>query len=190
MKYPISLGASRVTNPAAPNKATPVQHIERYRVSEVQTNAFEDIAIRLTIIGQQAKALPKALRRCRMTPRHIRSQPLVTCHSELAARDQLCKWARLSARYAPGFLPNLSDHKILNAPGAGAGLAVAFNAPIGGMIFVFEEFKLGFAPPGVIATLGASARQRDCRRHDAGIARQPAGICGASLPEPGSMSGS
>ena len=65
--------------------------------------------------------------------------------------------AALGTICARRFLPDLSDHKILNAAGAGAGLAVAFNAPIGGMIFVFEELKLGFAPSGVIATLGASA---------------------------------
>ena len=31
------------------------------------------------------------------------------------------------------------DTRIVDAAGAGAGLAVAFNAPIGGSVFVFEE---------------------------------------------------
>ncbi len=48
-----------------------------------------------------------------------------------------------------------SDENLLEAAGAGAGLAVAFNAPIGGAIFVFEELTARFAPHLVMATLCA-----------------------------------
>jgi CIC family chloride channel protein len=41
-------------------------------------------------------------------------------------------------------------------PGAGAGLAVAFNAPIGGSIFVFEELTSSFTPWLLIATLASA----------------------------------
>jgi len=54
------------------------------------------------------------------------------------------------------FLPGRPDHCTLNAAGAGAGLAVAFNAPIGGAIFVFEELAQKFTATGAAATLGAS----------------------------------
>ncbi len=54
---------------------------------------------------------------------------------------------------------NKEDAKILIAAGAGAGLAVAFNAPIAGMLFVFEEmhrqFKYSYisVPSVIIASL-------------------------------------
>jgi chloride channel protein, CIC family len=49
------------------------------------------------------------------------------------------------------------DTRILEAAGAGAGLAVAFNAPIGGSIFVFEELTSNFTPLLLVATLGAAS---------------------------------
>jgi chloride channel protein, CIC family len=48
------------------------------------------------------------------------------------------------------------DGRILEAAGAGAGLAVAFNAPIGGSIFVFEELTSSFTPWLMVATLAAA----------------------------------
>ncbi len=48
------------------------------------------------------------------------------------------------------------DGKIIGAAGAGAGLAVAFNAPIGGSIFVFEELTSSFTPWLMVATLAAA----------------------------------
>lgn len=49
-----------------------------------------------------------------------------------------------------------SDGKTINAAGAGAGLATAFNAPIGGAVFVFEELRAGFSKRVVMAALVAS----------------------------------
>jgi chloride channel protein, CIC family len=43
--------------------------------------------------------------------------------------------------------------RIVSAAGAGAGLAVAFNTPIGGSIFVFEELTGNFTPWLMVATL-------------------------------------
>ena len=48
------------------------------------------------------------------------------------------------------------DAKVIGAAGAGAGLAVAFNAPIGGSIFVFEELTSSFTPWLTVATLAAA----------------------------------
>jgi CIC family chloride channel protein len=50
-----------------------------------------------------------------------------------------------------------ADYKIVEAAGAGAGLAVAFNAPIGGSVFVFEELTSSFTPWLLIATLAATS---------------------------------
>jgi CIC family chloride channel protein len=49
------------------------------------------------------------------------------------------------------------DCKALLAAGAGAGLATAFNSPIGGAVFVLEELVRRFDTRITIATLGASA---------------------------------
>ncbi len=49
------------------------------------------------------------------------------------------------------------DHKTVEAAGAGAGLAVAFNAPISGSVFVFEELTSSFNPWLLIATLSAAS---------------------------------
>ena len=48
------------------------------------------------------------------------------------------------------------DTRIVDAAGAGAGLAVAFNAPIGGSVFVFEELTSRFTPGLLVATLTAA----------------------------------
>jgi chloride channel protein, CIC family len=48
------------------------------------------------------------------------------------------------------------DVRAIEAAGAGAGLAVAFNAPIGGSIFVFEELTSSFTPWLMVATLAAA----------------------------------
>ncbi len=48
------------------------------------------------------------------------------------------------------------DRRVVDAASAGAGLAVAFNAPIGGSIFVFEELTTSFTPWLLIATLTAA----------------------------------
>jgi chloride channel protein, CIC family len=55
------------------------------------------------------------------------------------------------------FRRNEDDCKVLLAAGAGAGLATAFNAPIGGAVFVLEELVRRFDTRITIATLGASA---------------------------------
>jgi chloride channel protein, CIC family len=49
------------------------------------------------------------------------------------------------------------DRRVVDAAGAGAGLAVAFNAPIGGSIFVFEELTSSFTPWLLVATLAAAS---------------------------------
>jgi len=49
------------------------------------------------------------------------------------------------------------DIRVIEAAGAGAGLAVAFNAPIGGSIFVFEELTSSFTPWLLVATLAAAS---------------------------------
>ena len=49
------------------------------------------------------------------------------------------------------------DCKMLLAAGAGAGLATAFNAPIGGAVFVLEELVRRFDTRTTVVTFGASA---------------------------------
>jgi len=48
------------------------------------------------------------------------------------------------------------DSRIVTAASAGGGLAVAFNAPIGGSIFVFEELTSSFTPWLLVSTLAAA----------------------------------
>jgi len=55
------------------------------------------------------------------------------------------------------FRRNVADCRVLLAGGAGAGLAVAFNAPIAGAVFVLEELVRRFDTRIAIATFGASA---------------------------------
>ena len=57
-------------------------------------------------------------------------------------------WARLF-KLRPG------EGRALLAAGAGAGLAAAFNAPLAGAIFVFEELLRRFELPAAVATLAA-----------------------------------
>lgn len=54
------------------------------------------------------------------------------------------------------FIRDEEDRRIVAAAGAGAGLGVAFNAPIGGAIFVFEELTSSFTPWLLVATLSAA----------------------------------
>lgn len=53
-------------------------------------------------------------------------------------------------------LKNDEDRRIVEAASAGGGLAVAFNAPIGGSIFVFEELTSSFTPWLLVSTLAAA----------------------------------
>jgi CIC family chloride channel protein len=57
---------------------------------------------------------------------------------------------------APFLVKEKADRKVVLAAGAGAGLAVAFNAPIGGSVFVFEELTTNFTPSLLVATLSAA----------------------------------
>jgi CIC family chloride channel protein len=63
----------------------------------------------------------------------------------------------LIAHYiAPRLVSGKDDERVVLAAGSGAGLAVAFNAPIGGSIFVFEELTSQFTPWLLLCTLGAA----------------------------------
>ncbi len=55
------------------------------------------------------------------------------------------------------FCKSDEDLRLLLAAGAGAGLAVAFNAPIAGAVFVLEELVRRFEPRMAIVALGASS---------------------------------
>ena len=65
--------------------------------------------------------------------------------------------ASLAALVSRWLVKDPQDGKVVEAAGAGAGLAVAFNAPIGGSIFVFEELTASFTPWLLVATLAAAS---------------------------------
>jgi CIC family chloride channel protein len=65
--------------------------------------------------------------------------------------------ASLASLSSKLFLRNETDCRIVEAAGAGAGLAVAFNAPVGGSVFVFEELAGTFSPMLLVATMMAAA---------------------------------
>ena len=64
--------------------------------------------------------------------------------------------ASLSRLISHFLIKDDEDVRAIEAAGAGAGLAVAFNAPIGGSIFVFEELTSSFTPWLMVATLTAA----------------------------------
>src|SRR5580704_54362 len=53
-------------------------------------------------------------------------------------------------------LKDQDNSRVVDAASAGAGLAVAFNAPIGGSIFIFEELTSSFTPWLLVSTLAAA----------------------------------
>ncbi|MBS0561370.1 MAG: H(+)/Cl(-) exchange transporter ClcA [Proteobacteria bacterium] len=65
--------------------------------------------------------------------------------------------AAFGTAIARRFRLDRDEAAVVHAAGAGAGLAVAFNAPIGGSVFVFEELTARFTRHLVIATLCAGA---------------------------------
>lgn len=65
--------------------------------------------------------------------------------------------ASLSSLVSRFLVKHQDDIRVVDAAGAGAGLAVAFNAPIGGSIFVFEELTSSFTPWLLVATLAAAS---------------------------------
>jgi CIC family chloride channel protein len=64
--------------------------------------------------------------------------------------------ASLAHIIAPRLVRGEEDQRVVLAAGAGAGLAVAFNAPIGGSVFVFEELTTSFTPRLLLATLSCA----------------------------------
>ena len=63
--------------------------------------------------------------------------------------------AAIGEGWARAFKLRPGDHRALLAAGAGAGLATAFNAPLAGAIFVFEELLRRFELRVAVATLAA-----------------------------------
>jgi CIC family chloride channel protein len=64
--------------------------------------------------------------------------------------------AALSGLVSRLLVKHEEDRRVIEAAGAGAGLAVAFNAPISGSVFVFEELTSSFTPWLLVATLAAT----------------------------------
>ena len=64
--------------------------------------------------------------------------------------------ASIAHDIAPRLVQSKEDQRIVMAAGSGAGLAVAFNAPIGGSVFVFEELVGSVNPWLLLSTLGAA----------------------------------
>jgi chloride channel protein, CIC family len=65
--------------------------------------------------------------------------------------------ASLGSLVSKSLVHGEEDQRVVNAAGAGAGLAVAFNAPIGGSVSVFEELTSSFTPWLMVATLAAAS---------------------------------
>lgn len=65
--------------------------------------------------------------------------------------------ASLARLVSKSLVQSEEDRTIVDAAGAGAGLAVAFNAPIGGSIFIAEELTSAFSPWLLVATLAAAS---------------------------------
>ena len=63
--------------------------------------------------------------------------------------------AVIGARVAQRAALDAEAVRLVQSAAAGAGLAVAFNAPIGGVAFVFEELSRRFTTPLMVATLAA-----------------------------------
>ena len=64
--------------------------------------------------------------------------------------------AALSALASRLMVKHDEDRRVIEAAGPVLGLAVAFNAPIGGSVFVFEELTSSFTPWLLVATLAAT----------------------------------
>ena len=77
-----------------------------------------------------------------------------TVHIGAAIGAQAGRWARLSD----------NDIRMMQTALGGAGLAVAFNAPIGGTLFTLEEVTKSFRAKTVLATIFAAATAVGCSR--------------------------
>ena len=65
--------------------------------------------------------------------------------------------AVLAHVFGARFLNQKQDRDAVFAAGAGAGLGVAFNTPLGAAVFVFEELVRAFVPRQVLTALAAAA---------------------------------
>lgn len=77
-----------------------------------------------------------------------------TVHMGAAIGAQAARWARLAG----------SEIRMMQTALGGAGLAVAFNAPIGGTLFTLEEVTKSFRLKTVLATVFAAATAVGCSR--------------------------